>query len=1049
MISKCENVVINRVKFSEFEGYDPASEPTDGLKLVGYIETDAGKRNISVDYGKILKKNGEIPARGIIINAEAISSSDIISNNIVCEQVTGFKIDANDLEFIQINGLSEKNYIKDGYLPISFASASYAIGQECALFLHNIPANICIYTPVLSAENAIYDEIKTDDLAGHSVNALIIFTKVKHSSYGEVMMPTQTFVAEDDKAFHVYAPTIVKDEVSSPVSRMLPASNANLDAVAMRVSDLEARSLAADISFKEVESSIADTNTKIDNSVTEINDRISAEIEEVNAEISKVADVSAEALSSLHEILDDKIEEVKENLEQAADIAAADLVKILHIKKFNSKDELNNWISELDPSVKVKELSRTIALIRHENDTYEEYVCVNPDQADGNPLEWDRLGAVDSIYATHEATGSVKLVHNVNEHTINTYIDTNIAGDIFPKSGLAVAPIALKDLYDKHNINVANIDGIAADLEETKKAVDVINKELEIKTDTDEATSSRIDGVDADIEHLKNIIGLNGCHGESCSCATHECNDLTGACTILCRVSENENDISKISASIPTEVARLETIINENVTAINNTITDMAETVGTYTDAEIARVTAETTKNAANIAENTAKIDKNTSDIADIKANFVQNDTLSELIDIIGLNGCHNNESCSEHHCENISGKCTILCRIGENERDISQISVDISEIDKNIDDISATIAENAAQVKNQFAATAEYVDGKFEEIQSKFTVCEDELKRIDAAAATNKDNIAEIGVETRRIAAELVRIETSELTALKDADATFEAEVSRLDSDINKQITTIAALESDIAEVRTAVESNAATNSEAHSNIITRLTKLESDYTSDKTYKEIAQTNMVYGTQAYNEVIVVKSTVEELKNVVRTNSSTVASIESRITTAESLVNDSNEKAGFAITTASNASEKAILADTKADNALHNSSEAVRTAELAKDTAEHIVAEVHDLIKDTQSIHSTLFSFKNGAATGEFTIKCADDFPAFDSAYYNFAVVETRSASQVVYPSVEFIGSVDSNKADNREIKVTTGRENEPTLITVLAYRAEQHVVEK
>jgi tRNA U34 5-carboxymethylaminomethyl modifying GTPase MnmE/TrmE len=103
MISKCENVVINRVKFSEFEGYDPASESTDGLKLVGYIETDAGKRNISVDYGKILKKNGEMPARGQYLKAEHINNSSIISKNNVCETVVGLKVDANDLEFIEID----------------------------------------------------------------------------------------------------------------------------------------------------------------------------------------------------------------------------------------------------------------------------------------------------------------------------------------------------------------------------------------------------------------------------------------------------------------------------------------------------------------------------------------------------------------------------------------------------------------------------------------------------------------------------------------------------------------------------------------------------------------------------------------------------------------------------------------------------------------------------------------------------------------------------------------------------------------------------------
>jgi chromosome segregation ATPase len=1031
MISKCENVVINRVKFSEFEGYDPTSESTDGLKLVGYIETDAGKRNISVDYGKILKKNGEIPGRGIIINAEAIDSSSIISNNTVCEQVTGFKVDANDLEFIQINGLSEKNYIKDGYLPISFANSSYTIGQECALFLHNIPANICIYTPVLSVENAIYNEIKTTELAGHTVNALIIFTKVKHSSYGEVMMPTRVFVAEDDKSFHVYAPTIAKNEESSPVARMLPASNANLDALAMRVSDLEERSLSIGDIEKDIAAAntrIDETNTKIDDSVTEINKRIDTEIGKVTG--------SEGALAELQESLEDEIKKVKENLEQAAGNAAADLVKILHVKKFSSKDELNNWISELDADVKVKELSRTIALIRQENDTYEEYVCVNPDQADGNPLEWDRLGAVDSIYATHETMGSVQLVHDVTEGTIDTYIDTNIAGDIFPKKGLAVAPIALKDLYNKHNANVSSINDALAAIEETKNAVEVINKELEIKTNTDESTSSRIDTVDATIEHLKNVIGLNGCHGDSCNhhkgsaCATHGCEDLTGKCTLLCRVDENERDISNISETLNREITRLDN-------AIDSTIRDIAETVGTYTDEKVAEAAALIAQNNAHIAENDAKIAENDAKIADIQVNYVHNNTLAELVDIIGLNGCHKNESCSTHHCEDVSDKCTILCRIDENERDISSLNQDVINLDKVIDDL--TDPDNG--IKAQINATAEYVDGKFEEIQSKFSACESELERLTDSTTTNKENITELETETRRIAAEIV--------TLKDADTEFEAEISRLDSDINKQITSISAIEAGIADIRSIVESNAATNTATHTDIIARLGQLESNYTSDKTFKEIVQTDMVYATQAYNEVLLLKSTVEGLKEIVNNNSSAVTDIKNRITTAENLVNDCNEKAGFAITTASNASEKATLAETKAENASKDSSEAVRTAELAKETSEQIVEEVQDLIKNIQSIHTVLLSFKNGSPSGEFTIKCSEDFTAFDSAYYNFVIIETRSNEQVIYPSVEFSGSIDSNKADGREIKVTTERKDEPTLITVLAYRAEQHVVEK
>ena len=461
MISKCENVVINRVKFSEFEAYDPAEEPIDGLKLVGYIEDADGKRNISIDYGKLLKKNGETPTHGIVIHAEAIPSSTIISNNIVCEQVAGFKVDANDLEFIQINGISEENYIKNNYLAISFANDSYAIGQECAILLHNIPANICVYTPVIGADNSIYDEISTTILKGKTVNLLIIFTAVHHSAYGHVMLPTRTFVADGNGTFHGYAPSFDKENNNSVAARLLPASNANLDIVEKRVSALEGGLLDTKIEINE--------NLAKKTEVAEITDSITAEIAGLKTEIEKISDTSSGDVDTLN----DKIKEVNTAIEKVVADNAADLNRILHVKKFNSKDELTNWISELPEDIKVKELSRTIALIHQENDTYEEYICINPEL---DPLGWDRLGAVDSIYASHDLMGSVQLVYDVTNRNFDEFIETTIAGDILPKRGLAVAPIALKDLYDKHNENVQHIVDVESDLDKT---VEDINEKID------------------------------------------------------------------------------------------------------------------------------------------------------------------------------------------------------------------------------------------------------------------------------------------------------------------------------------------------------------------------------------------------------------------------------------------------------------------------------------------------------------------------------------------------------------------------------------------
>lgn len=55
MISKCQNVVINRTKFSDFEDFDTKTQPTENLNLVGYVETtdalgNTVSKNVSVKY---------------------------------------------------------------------------------------------------------------------------------------------------------------------------------------------------------------------------------------------------------------------------------------------------------------------------------------------------------------------------------------------------------------------------------------------------------------------------------------------------------------------------------------------------------------------------------------------------------------------------------------------------------------------------------------------------------------------------------------------------------------------------------------------------------------------------------------------------------------------------------------------------------------------------------------------------------------------------------------------------------------------------------------
>lgn len=905
MISKCENVVINRVKFSEFEGYDPASESTDGLKLVGYIETDAGKRNISVDYGKILKKNGEMPPRGQYLKVEHIGDSSIISRNNICETVVGLKVDANDLEFIEIDWHQTSCHIIDGYLPISFAHSSYALGQECALFLHDLPADITVYTPVLGVDSPIYSESNI----GGFVSILIIFTKVKHNEYGDIMMPTRAFVAENDKAFHAYAPTIIEE--ASPFARMLPASNANLDAVAMRVSELERGSLEVD-----------------------------ADIEDIREEISKVVADSND-----------------------------DLSKILHIKKFDSILERDEWASSLDPAIKTKELSRTIALVAQDNGTFEEFICVNPSAASLHSEDWDRLGAVDSIYAEHDKVGSVRLIANVEDVSFDSFVDDSMGDKVFPKKGLALAPIALKGLYDKHSAHGELINELKNDLdavvEDTNNkidtansTIDVILKELEIKDSTDETTISRIDAIDKTISDLR----------------------------------------SDVTAQMKT-------------------------------DFELSK--------------------------AEINA----------IKDLIGINGCE----CGKHDCHITDDKCTILCRIAENEADISNLNDQTLELNAAIIEKQAGIDANAAAIETlrrdtqeQITTISGFIDDKIDEHKETLVNLNKHLEVLDTLTNENKENIFTIATTVDRLSDKVdsseKRLEdiinsttdaiNSELNVIKTDISAIEGDINRLDSDINGQITSITAIETGLADVRANVDSNAVANSEAHSEIITRITKLESDYTSDKTYKQLLETDTIHGTQAYTQVTVLKSVVDELNAQMKYNTENIARFGSRLTTVENLVNDCNEKAGFAINTSADALKASEVAAETSQQAINEASDAVVSANEAKDNVNKTAAEIKELINKHQDAHTIQLDYKNGSENGVFVINMKD-FSQFDSAYYNFAILETRENGHIVYPSVVYDGTISADKADNRKIIVTTGTNNIQTIITVHAYRAEMHVIEK
>lgn len=80
MISKCQNIVVNRTKFSEFDDYDVNSLPTSGLKVVGYISEydqcskEYINRNVAIDYSAISEVNIVTPDNYFIPDLQNHSS---------------------------------------------------------------------------------------------------------------------------------------------------------------------------------------------------------------------------------------------------------------------------------------------------------------------------------------------------------------------------------------------------------------------------------------------------------------------------------------------------------------------------------------------------------------------------------------------------------------------------------------------------------------------------------------------------------------------------------------------------------------------------------------------------------------------------------------------------------------------------------------------------------------------------------------------------------------------------------------------------------------
>lgn len=157
MISKCENIVINRTKFSEFDVFDPSVQSTEGLMLVGYVETTdlctgkTVKKNVSVEYPSSKVKVEQPRNYAITDLTNSVLDTSIISLEPV-GNVNCYRINSNfEGETIQINFKdSDPKNLNDKFFDITIDGITYKtfnisfdrfipLGKEIKVLFKNFP----------------------------------------------------------------------------------------------------------------------------------------------------------------------------------------------------------------------------------------------------------------------------------------------------------------------------------------------------------------------------------------------------------------------------------------------------------------------------------------------------------------------------------------------------------------------------------------------------------------------------------------------------------------------------------------------------------------------------------------------------------------------------------------------------------------------------------------------------------------------------------------------------------------------------------------------
>ena len=197
MISKCQNVVINRTKFSDFEDFDAETDSIENLNLVGYVTaTDAlgneVSKNVSIKYPDDLGPRLENIENIIGVQAfENIDSSTCDHKVDCCIACKFAEIDEN-----LASSLENYNAILDEFEAVKEEVAAAKVEtfspQENILFVHTALENGSVELSVADIMAKYNNEVNS------TAWSLVIATAVKTAD--KMIYPEITYTGEIDKS---------------------------------------------------------------------------------------------------------------------------------------------------------------------------------------------------------------------------------------------------------------------------------------------------------------------------------------------------------------------------------------------------------------------------------------------------------------------------------------------------------------------------------------------------------------------------------------------------------------------------------------------------------------------------------------------------------------------------------------------------------------------------------------------------------------------------------------------------------------------------------